>query len=129
MGEIVYVIESVPEERIRFAQALAGESIELQTFANAEQLIEALAPQACGCVLVSVDLTGMGALGLLAELRRRQLALAVVVIGREDDLRVAVDMIRAGATDFVEHPPSNVQLRAAVRRAIAAARVAGTSAR
>ena len=129
MVDTVYLVEPAPEERARIAEALSGESVELQTFAGAEQLIEALDPPVCGCVLVPVDLPGIGAYGLIAEIRRRQLGLAVVVIGREDDFRVAVNMVRAGATDFIEHPASPYRLRSAVRRALAAARVAGAHAR
>ena len=106
MVDILYVVEPAPEERARIAEALSGENADIQTFASAEQLIEALAAPVCGCVLVPVDLPGIGASGLIAEIRRRQLGLAVVVIGREDDLRVAVNMVRAGATDFIEHPAS-----------------------
>ena len=129
MGDTVYIVEPAPEERARIAEVLSGESIDLRPFASAEQLIEALVPTACGCVLVPADLPGTGAYGLIAEIRRRQLGVAVVVIGRENDLRAAVDLVRAGATDFVEHPASTYRIRSAVRRAIAAARVAGAHAR
>ena len=129
MGDTVYIVETAPEERARIAEALSGESVDLQTFATAEQLIEALVLPACGCVLLPVDLPGIGAYGLIAEIRRRQPGLGVVVIGREDDFRVAVNIVRAGATDYIEHPASAYRLRSAIRRALAAARATGAHVR
>jgi DNA-binding NtrC family response regulator len=66
---------------------------------------------------------------MIEEIRRRELGLAVVVLARDDDLRAAIDSVRSGATEFVEHPPSPGRLRAAVRRALAAARLAKANSR
>ena len=52
------------------------------------------------------------------------MCLAVVVLGCDDDLRVAVDLVRGGASEFVEYPMRAGRLIMAVRRALAAARVA-----
>jgi len=65
----------------------------------------------------------------LIEEIRRQLCLTVVVLGREDDLLAAVDVVRAGAAEYVEHPLNTRRLRTAVNRAIASTRVAHTHCR
>jgi len=46
--------------------------------------------------------------------------LAVVVVGRDSELDRAVELVRAGAFDFLEHPFSDRRLRSVVRRAIGA---------
>ena len=61
---------------------------------------------------------------MIGEIRRRHVCFTVVAIGRDDDMRVAVEAARAGAAEFIEPPISPQRLRSAVRRAIAAARVA-----
>ena len=122
LRDSVYIVAPVPEESGRIRDALSIEGLDVRAFDGAEGLMSSLTADASGCVVVPVDLPGIGVRHLIEEIRRRGLRLAVVVIGREDDLRVAVDLVRAGAAEFVEHPPSARRLRSAVRRALAAAR-------
>ena len=61
---------------------------------------------------------GIGLRALIDEINRRQLPLAVVVIGRDSELDSAVELVRAGAFDFLEHPFSDRRLRSVMRRAI-----------
>ena len=123
MRDTVYIVTPTPAESDRIIKALPAEPLDVQTFGSAAELVAAFGSGARGCVVAPVDLPPMGVRGLIDEIRRRQLCLTVVVIGREgDDLRVAVDLVRAGAAEFVEHPFSAGRLRTAVRHAIAAAR-------
>jgi FixJ family two-component response regulator len=50
--------------------------------------------------------------------RARHLRLPVIVLGHDDNLAIAVELMRAGATDYLEPPVSSRRLRAVVRRAI-----------
>jgi FixJ family two-component response regulator len=129
LRDCVYIVAPVPEESARTSEALSAEGLDVRVFDCAEALLSTLAPDARGCVVVSADLPAPGARRLIEEIRHCAPGLAVVVLGREDDLRVAVDLVRAGATEFVEHPPSARRLRAAVRRAIAAALAASAHSR
>jgi FixJ family two-component response regulator len=124
LPDFVYIVAHVPEERSRIREALSAEGRELRSFESAEVLLAALVADECGCVVAPADLPGMGTARMIEALRTRGLCLPVVVLGQEDDLRVAVDLVRAGAAEFVEHPPSARRLQTAVRRALAAARVA-----
>jgi FixJ family two-component response regulator len=53
-------------------------------------------------------------------IRDRGLSLAVIVVGDVSDFAAAVDMLRAGAIDFLERPVSDRRLRSAVREAVGA---------
>jgi FixJ family two-component response regulator len=70
-----------------------------------------------GCILVPSSLSGMGVRALIIEILDRDVAIPIVVIGRNSDLATAVELVRAGATDFLEESFSDRQLRSAVRRA------------
>jgi FixJ family two-component response regulator len=129
LRDCVYIVAPVPEEAGRIREALSAEGLDLRAFDSAEALMAALAPGACGCVVAPADLPEPGVRRLIEEVRSRGYDLAVVVLGREDDLRVAVDLVRAGAAEFVEHPLNARRLRAAVRRAVAAARAASAHSR
>jgi FixJ family two-component response regulator len=68
--------------------------------------------------LLPSDLSGIKARALITQIRRRKLNLAIIVVGRNSDLAVAVELVRAGATDFLEQPFSHRDLRAMIRRAM-----------
>jgi FixJ family two-component response regulator len=68
--------------------------------------------------LVPSDLSGMGVRALISEIHRRNLPLAIVIIGRKSDLAIAVELVRAGATDYLEQPFAHHELRLVVRRGI-----------
>ncbi|SDR23374.1 two-component system, LuxR family, response regulator DctR/two-component system, LuxR family, response regulator FixJ [Rhizobiales bacterium GAS191] len=118
MGETVYIVDPLPAERSQILVALASEPVTLECYESAEQFLCHPGTMAPGCVIALVDLEGMGVRGLIKEILRRDLALAVVVIGRSSDLVTAVELVRAGASDFLERPFSDRRLRSAVRRAI-----------
>jgi FixJ family two-component response regulator len=120
MAETIYIIDPLPDERRRTADALAGEPVVVKSYNDATQFLDEVAATASGCVLAPLDLPGIGLRALMDEINRRQLPLAVVVIGRDSEFGIAIELVRSGAFDFLEHPFSDRRLRSVVRRAIGA---------
>jgi FixJ family two-component response regulator len=119
-AETIYIIDPLLEERRRIVDALAEEPVIVASYDDAVQFLDQITPTASGCVLVPIDLPGMGLRALMDEIRRRHLPLAVVVLGRDAEFVVAVELVRYGAFDFLEHHFSERRLRSVVRRAIGA---------
>ena len=61
----------------------------------------------------------MGIRALLNAIRTGEMLLPVVVIGRDSDLATAVELVRAGAVEYLEPPVSDRRLRSVVRQTIA----------
>jgi FixJ family two-component response regulator len=118
MAETIYIIDPLPEELRSIADALASEPVVVKSCVDAVEFFNQVAATASGCVLVPLDLPGMGVRALIDEIERRHLPLAVVVLGRDSEFAVALDLVRHGAFDFLEHPYSDRRLRSVVRRAI-----------
>jgi FixJ family two-component response regulator len=118
MAETVYIVDPLPDERRRIVDALAGEPVVVKSYEGAVQFLNEVAATASGCVLVPLDLPGLGLRALIHEINRRQLPLAVVVIGRDSEFAIAIELVRSGAFDFLEHPFSDRRLRSVVRCAI-----------
>jgi FixJ family two-component response regulator len=112
----VYVIASDASERLWIVDALAGHARRVMTFERGGDYLATEAVDEPACIVVALGIADMPVPQFVAAARRR---LPVVVVGRVDDLSVAVDMIRAGATDFLEQPSDPRRLRAAVRAAVA----------
>jgi FixJ family two-component response regulator len=120
MAETIYIVDPLPNERLRIVDALADEPVVVKSYDDAVQFLDEVAATASGCVLAPLDLPGMGLRALMEEINRRQLPLAVVVIGRDSEFAIAIELVRSGAFDFLEQPFSDRRLRAVIRRAIGA---------
>jgi FixJ family two-component response regulator len=120
MAETIYIIDPLPEELRRISDAVASEPVVVKCCVDAAEFLDQVAPTVSGCVLLPVDLPGMGVRALIDEIKRRNLPLAVVVLGRDSEFAAALDLVRHGAFDFLEHSFSDRQLRLVVRRAIGA---------
>ena len=120
MAETIFIIDPLPDERRRIADALATEPVTVEFYDTAAQFLDRVAASASGCVLVPVDLPGIGLHALMDEIGNRRLPLAVVVIGRDSEFAIAIELVRSGAFDFLEHPFSDRRLRSVIRRAIGA---------
>jgi FixJ family two-component response regulator len=62
----------------------------------------------------------VGLRALMDEINHRHLPLAVIVIGRDSELAIAIELVRFGAFDFLEHPFTDRRLRSVIRCAIGA---------
>jgi FixJ family two-component response regulator len=120
MVETIYIVGSFPDERRRIADALADEPVVVKSYADATQFLDEVATTSSGCVLAPLDLPGIGLRTLMEEINQRHLPLAVVVIGRDSEFAMAIELVRSGAFDFLEHPFSDRRLRSVIRRAIGA---------
>src|SRR6476620_3623998 len=120
MAETIYIIDLLPEEHRRMVDALASEPVVVKSYVDAVQFLDQVATTASGCVLAPLDLPGMGLRALMDEIKRRNLALAIVVLGHDSEFAIALELVRYGAFDFLEHPFSDHRLRSVVRRAIGA---------
>jgi FixJ family two-component response regulator len=120
MAETIYIVDPNLDERRRIIDALAGEPVIVKGYDGAAQFFDEVAANDSGCVLVSLDLPGIALQALMDEVKRRHLALAVVVLGRDSDFSTVVELVRWGAFDIIEYPFSDHRLRSVVRRAIGA---------
>jgi len=102
---------------------LHRQGFDLKSAYDAQEAMGMLA--AYPVVLVLLDLnytrganTGAEGLSLLAEMRRYRDDLPVIVVTGHSGVSIAVEAMRAGATDFVMKPWNNERLLDCVRRAL-----------
>ena len=74
-----------------------------------------------GCIVADVRMPGMDGIQLVRELQGRDMPIPVLLISGHADVAMAVAAIKAGAQDFIEKPVDDVQLVAAINRALATA--------
>jgi FixJ family two-component response regulator len=70
--------------------------------------------------LINIERLGSGALGLPWELRVHGASFSVIALGGATaDISLAVQVMKAGAVDFVEFPHTHSKIRAAIADALA----------
>jgi two-component system CheB/CheR fusion protein len=94
----------------------AGRAVE--DFATCEAFLEAYRSDREGCLLVDAYLPGMTGLELLRHLQDRGYQLPAIMITGNSDVPMAVQAMKAGASDFIEKPIGHDELLAGVERAL-----------
>jgi two-component system, NtrC family, C4-dicarboxylate transport response regulator DctD len=107
------------EEGVRLAtmQTLELGGFIVHAFSSAEQALPSISPDFAGVVITDVRLTGKSGLDVLAQVVAIDPHLPVIIITGHGDVSLAVEVMRAGAYDFIEKPFSADRLMEAVNRA------------
>jgi len=115
---IIFVVDddSMLRETIRMVLEAAGREVE--DFPSCEAFLEAYAPGRESCLLVDANLPGMKGLELLQKLRAFGDCMPIIMITGSNDIAVAVDAMKAGATDFIEKPFERSEMLDSVTRAL-----------
>ncbi|HJW01652.1 MAG TPA: sigma-54 dependent transcriptional regulator [Azospira sp.] len=114
----VFLVEDDPAVRMGSAQALSLAGLPVQSFADAESALAALAREHPGAVVSDVRLPGKDGIALLHELRQLDRELPVILVTGHGDVAMAVQAMRDGAHDFIEKPFSSEQLVRVTRQAL-----------
>ena len=118
----VHVVDD--DEAVRHSLAFLFESagLPVRAYESAAAFLLAAPGLAAGCVVTDVRMPGMDGLALQRRLAETGVRLPVIVMTGHGDVPVAVQALKAGATDFIEKPFDDDALLAAVRAALAASR-------
>ena len=112
----------VDRRALRRAFARTVVPVEIEEASSAAQGFERLARGGCDCVLLDYGLPGMNGLETLAEIRRRGFDVPVIVLTGKGDERVAVELMKAGAADYlVKQDLTPDRLERSVRHGLAMA--------
>ena len=90
----------------------------VEDFASCEAFLEAYRPGREACLLVDAYLPGMSGLELLERLHVASYRLPAIMITGDSDVQIAVQAMKAGASDFIEKPIGRGELLESVARAL-----------
>jgi two-component system, LuxR family, response regulator FixJ len=115
----IFLIDDHASVRHALGEMLSVLGYTVKTYESADAFLETLDGQQSGCIVADVRMPGTDGIGLVRELGRRNVALPVVLISGHADVPMAVAAIKSGAQDFIEKPVDDIQLVAAINRALA----------
>jgi len=97
---------------------LAAHGFEVRCFASGVDFLTEVTPASRGCVLMDVNMPGLGGLEVQAQLSQKGVAMPIVFLTGRGDIPSSVRAMRQGAVDFLEKRAPQTDLLAAVRRAL-----------
>ena len=116
-GPTVYVVDDDPSV-LRAIGRLLRLEFSVEAFDSPSIFLDAMRPEAPGCILLDLALPGVSGLELQERLIAAGCMQPVVFLSGQGSVRTSVQAMRAGALDFIEKPWENDTLLNTVRRAL-----------
>lgn len=114
----VFLVDDDAAVRDSLQVLLKSVDIRIEAYATADEFLAGYDPEQPGCLLLDVRMPGMSGLELQKRLNAEKTALPIIMVSGHGDIRMALDAVRAGATDFLEKPLREHTLLERIRTAI-----------
>jgi two-component system response regulator FixJ len=115
----IYIVDDDTGFRTGLAALFNSIDLKYHAFTSAEDFLEACCAELePGVVLLDVRMGGMDGLSMQAELNRKNIKMAVIVLTGHAEVRESVRAMKAGAIDFIEKPFDESSLLSAVEEGL-----------
>ena len=114
---VIFIIDDDDSIRTGLRELLEGEGRVVECHPSAESFLRGYKPDHDACLLVDATLPGLSGLDLLRRLRGLDDRVPAIMITGHGDVHMAVEAMKAGASDFIEKPVSRAELLASLERA------------
>lgn len=114
----VFVVDD--DEPVRDAVAMLLETVDLpcETFASAQDFLDAYDASRTGCLVLDIRMPGMSGLELQERLIELQAPVPIVFITGHGDIPMAVEAMKRGALDFIRKPFRDQELLDRIQEAL-----------
>lgn len=114
----VFVVDDDPDTRKSVSELTESDGLASEMFASAEAFFSAFEASWLGCLVADVRLFGPTGAELQVELDKRQIILPVIALATDPSVKLAIQVMRAGAITLLEKPFLDGDLQHNIRRAL-----------
>src|SRR4029450_3327268 len=125
----VSIVDDDASLRRSLGNLLMSAGLHVETFESAEGFLESGSLDNTGCLVLDLQMPGMGGLGLLKRLTDSGTRIPVIILTAHGDDNMPGRTLQVGATAFLEKPVRGPALLQAIRSALGAAGRAGQTSR
>ena len=115
----VFVVDDDEGARASVRALVRSMGIAVETFDSAEAFLQALDPDAAGCLVTDVRMLGMSGIELQEKLAADGIMLPVIIITAHAETPLTVRAVKSGAVTVLEKPCRDYELYDAIRDALA----------
>jgi FixJ family two-component response regulator len=119
----IFVVDDDASVRDAISNLLESVGLRGETFASADEFLNAPRPEAPSCLILDVKLPGRNGLEVQEELEAIGIHIPIVFITAHGDVPMTSRAMKAGAVDFLAKPFQKKDLLDAVRQALERDRV------
>jgi two-component system response regulator FixJ len=117
-NRVVHIVDDDEAMRDSLRFLFKSAKLEVETYDSGLAFLKALPTVKGGCVVTDVRMPGLSGIELLRKIKAISLELPVIVMTGHGDITLAVEAMKAGATDFLEKPFDDEALLKATRYAL-----------
>jgi FixJ family two-component response regulator len=114
----VFVVDDDAPVRDALRLLLRSTGHAVETYASAQEFLDAYSDDRPGCLLLDVRMPGMNGLDLQERLNERGAILPIIFITGHGDVPMAVEALQAGAMDFLQKPFRDDELLDRIAKAL-----------
>jgi len=115
---VIFVVDDDGQIRETMRAALEQGGRAVETYPTGESFLEAYRPVQRAVLLIDAYLPGLSGIEVLQRLNREGHCPPSIVITGNSDVHMAVEAMKAGASDFIEKPVGYAELTASIDRAL-----------
>jgi len=115
---VIQIVDDNTGTRTALERLLKAAGYKTQSFKSADDFLLAGADQAADCLILDVQLPGMGGMELQKAMARAGNSLPIIFLTCHGTIPVSVEAMKAGAVDFLTKPVEKNDLLRAVKVAI-----------
>jgi len=112
---MIIVVEDDDDTRYGLRAVLQHDGWRVDAYVSAEDFLQARPPAIDACLLIDAQLPGISGVELLRLLKDAGREYPAIMISGKSGVSVAVQAMKAGASDFIEKPVRGDELIASVR--------------
>lgn len=117
-SETIYIVDDDPSVLRALARLVGTAGYRVKTFDKASVFLESRLFKGPKCLVLDLQMPGLGGLDLQRELAVRGLTLPVIFLTGHGDVPSSVKAMKAGALDFLTKPVRGAALLEAIRTAL-----------
>ena len=114
----VFVVDGDASVRVAIGRLIRSAGLAVETFASAEDLLEAWSSDPSGCLILDVRLPGLSGLELQSKLAALGSTVPIIFMTAHDDPDARTQALNGGAVGFLEKPFDDEDLLGAILTAI-----------
>lgn len=116
-GPVVFVVDDDLSLREALSSLIRSVGVHVETFASAQEFLQAARPDAPSCLVLDVRMPGLSGLDLQRELARAGDPIPIIFITGHGDIAMGVGAMKAGAVEFLPKPFRDQDLLDAIAQA------------
>ena len=124
-ASVVYVVDDDSDVRWAIRSMLEQDGHLVEDYEDGELFLNVYHPGRNACLLIDANLPGISGLDLLKRLKSMGHSVPAIMITGQSDVPMAVEAMKAGATDFLEKPIRGIELLAGVKHALESSQDSG----